>query len=347
MGEIETKAVLKQLVSFQSEINVLLDQEMERFLEPLTPEIGEILNYYYTLGGKKMRPALFLAIAKAFDSDENLAPHALALELIHTMSLYHDDVIDNAKERRGAPTVHEKWNQATAIVGGDILHAIIHGHILKAIENKSILYADRAMRFLQDLIYLVELPIGSAVIDEMRFSESKVIPELADSLKTTVGKTAPLFAFSASAGAYLSGQTSKIAEDMFEMGTNMGQAFQLLDDIGDYFENNKDIGGDLREDKKTPILILAYKKNPQLVDKYREKGESLTSLDIIQFRSIFKEEMLTVLGWANSHLEAAMSHLNLIPNNTNKQYVLALFTLLQLQIKKFNDKLNIENDNGI
>lgn len=347
MGEIETKTVLNKLVSFQTEIKVLLDQEMEKFLKPLSPEISEILNYYYTLGGKKMRPALFLAISNAFDSDENLAPHALALELIHTMSLYHDDVIDHAKERRGAPTVHEKWNQATAIVGGDILHAIIHGHILKAIQNKRIIHPDLALRFLQDLIYNVELPIGSAVIDEMRLSESKKIPDLSDSLKTTVGKTAPLFAFSASAGAYIAGQSAKIAEDMFEMGTNMGQAFQLLDDIGDFFENNKDIGGDLREDKKTPILILAHMTNPELVDNYRNKGDKLSSQDIIQFRSIFKNEFFTVLEWINSHLKTAKNHLNLIPDNSSKDYIIALFKLLELKILEFTNKLNSDKENGI
>jgi geranylgeranyl pyrophosphate synthase len=340
VSEIETKAILRQLVSFQSEINVLLNEEMEKFLNPLNPSIREILNYYYKLGGKKMRPALFLATAKAFETNENLAPHALALELIHTMSLYHDDVIDHARERRGAPTAHEKWNQATAIVGGDILHALIHGYILKSINSKTILYPDLALKFLQDLIYEVELPIGSAVIDEMWFAEAPTVPELTDAFKTSVGKTAPLFAFSASAGAYIAGQPVEIAEKMFDMGQHMGQAFQLLDDMGDFFESDKDIGGDLREDKKTPLLILAYQTNPKLVDEFRQKGYRLTKDDIVLFRQTFKDEMMKVLEWADSHLDSAKNHLELIPENSSKNIIIALFTLLEIKIKEFDAKIN-------
>ncbi|MFV2015796.1 MAG: polyprenyl synthetase family protein, partial [Candidatus Heimdallarchaeota archaeon] len=222
-----------------------------------------------------------------------------------------------------------------------------YNNVLKAIEKKRIIHSDLALRFLQDMIYNVELLIGSAVINEMRYSETKKIPNLTDSLKTTVGKTAPLFAFSASAGAYIAGQSAEIVEDMFKMGTNIGQAFQLLDDTSDFFENNKDIGGDLREDKKTPILILAHEKNPQLVDNYRSKGEKLTKQDIIKFRTTFTDEILTVLSWANSHLEAAAGNLRLIPDNINKGYIVALFTLLELKIKEFTDKLTVDRDNGI
>ncbi len=347
MDEIETKAVLQKLVSFQSQINELLDNEMKNFLAPLNDPIKEILKYYYDLGGKKMRPALFLAIAQAFESDENLAPHALALELIHTMSLYHDDVIDHSKERRGAPTVHEKWNTATAIVGGDILHALIHGHILRSIENKNITYPDLALKFMQDLIYNVEVPIGSAVIDEMRMSESGEMPSLSDAMKATVGKTAPLFAFSASAGSYIAGQTKQISDDMFNMGMHMGQAFQLLDDLNDYFESDKDVGGDLREDKKTPLLILAYEKNPQLIDDYRKRNQELSKKDIEDFKVIFKDEMITVLNWSTEHIHSAKEYLTQIPENSAKEYVLALYNLMKLKIKEITESLNKIEDNGL
>ncbi|OLS20129.1 MAG: (2E,6E)-farnesyl diphosphate synthase [Candidatus Heimdallarchaeota archaeon LC_2] len=347
MDEIETKTILQKLVSFQSQINELLDHEMKKFLAPLNESIREILKYYYDLGGKKMRPALFLAVAQAFESQENLAPHALALELIHTMSLYHDDVIDHAKERRGAPTVHEKWNTATAIVGGDILHTLIHGHILRSIENKHIKYPDLALKFMQDLIYNVEIPIGSAVIDEMRLSESNEIPTLSEAMKATVGKTAPLFAFSASAGAYISGQSKQISEDMFDMGMHLGQAFQLLDDLNDYFKSDKDIGGDLREDKKTPFLILAYEKNPQLVQSYRERRDNLSDQDIKEFRESFKDEMKTVLDWSEKHINSAKQFMAQIPNNTTKEYILALFKLMKLKVKEITETLDKIKDNGL
>jgi geranylgeranyl pyrophosphate synthase len=327
---------MKELISLQSRIKEMLDEEMELFLEPAPESLREILNYYYSQGGKRLRPALLLAVARAFNSDENLVPHALTIELIHTFSLYHDDVIDGAKERRGAPTVHEKWNKATAIVGGDIFHAVIHGHLLSAIQNNRIKKPDSTIKFLTDLIQIVEVKVGNAVIEEMRLSESPQFPSLEASIAITAGKTAPLFAFCASAGAFLADQENVIVESMYEMGWKVGYAFQLLDDLTDYFKSDKDIGGDLREDKKTPLFVLAHQRKPSAVDHYRKKGDSLNSSDIIEFRNEFRDELLEILNWANKEISDARQYLHHIPDNTGKELILTLFNLLETKSSEFN-----------
>ncbi len=325
-----------------SKITEMLDEEMNIFLEPVPLFLREILSYYYSQGGKRLRPALLLAVANAFGSKENLAPFALTIELIHTMSLYHDDVIDDAKERRGVPTVHERWNAATAIVGGDIFHAVIHLHILRAIQTNRVTNKDIAMRFLVDLIQIAELKVGAAVIEEMRMAESSKIPSLEASIEVTAGKTAPLFAFCATAGAYLAEQDPEIVEDMNEMGKKIGYAFQLLDDLLDYFESDKDIGGDLREDKKTPLLVLAHHKDPKKVESYRRQKEKLTREDIIRFRSEFTEEIKQILDWALKEIKESRQLLVKIPENEGKILINALFTLLENKTTEFSNQ--IENN---
>lgn len=337
---IEVEILMNQLISLQTHTQKLLDKEMELFLKPLSNGIRDILSYYYTLGGKKLRPTLFLAVAQAFNAQENLAPHALALELIHTMSLYHDDVIDGAKERRGAPTVHEKWDNATAIVGGDIFHSLIHGHLLEAVNKNRVKNQTLTLKFLRDLIYHVELPIGITVIDEMNLSNSSEIPTIDQAIEIVVGKTAPLFAFSAAAGASIAGQTEKIAEDMFEMGRQLGYAFQLLDDIGDFFVSDKDIGSDLREDKKTPLFVLANQSNPGLLDHYRKKRKNLTEDDIISFRREFKDQFLEILQWVDKALNLAREYIVEIPNNQGKDFIKAIFSLLELKLQEFIQQIS-------
>jgi geranylgeranyl pyrophosphate synthase len=339
---VNNKGVTDLLISMQTQINEMIDDEMAIFLEPIPESIKELLSYYYSQGGKRLRPALLLATAQAFDSDENLAPYALIIELIHTMSLYHDDVIDGAKERRGAPTVHIKWDKPTAIVGGDIFHALIHNHLLTAIQQKRIKKTEVAIKFLVDLIQTVEVKIGTAVLQEMAFSQSQSIPELSDVVEVTAGKTAPLFAFCAAAGAYLSEKDSLIVEDMYEMGWKIGYAFQLLDDVADFFKSDKDSGGDLREDKKTPLLVLANSKNSERVRWYQSNRMNLTSKDISQFIFEFREEFHEVLNWVKKEIHASKAYLTHIPENRHKELILGLYILLESKVSEVSNALNAD-----
>lgn len=313
---------------------------MNYFLQKIEKEeIRELLSYYFELGGKRMRPTLFYVISKAFDSKENLGPFSLVLELIHTMSLYHDDVLDNAEERRGAPTVHKKWDFATAIVGGDIFHGVIHNYILQAINEGRIENDTLALKFLSELIMKVELVIGSAVITEMRLTNDRELPNLDEAIQFTRDKTAPLFAFSASAAAYLAGQNEIICEQMYEMGMKMGYAFQLLDDISDYFNSNKGFGNDLREDRKTALLILCNQADSNKLSTYREQGKSLSKEQIYEFREDFKTQFLKIVDWATTSLMDAEKLIDIIPENHYKENVSIIMQMLLMKCKEYIELL--------
>jgi len=326
------------LTNLQSKISEMLDDELDYFLDMTKEELKEIISYYYKLGGKRLRPTLFVALANAFECREDINPYSLVIELIHTMSLYHDDVIDDAYERRGAPTVHIKWDVPTAIVGGDVLHSLVHGHLLNALKQERLKNKDFVIRFLSDLTHFVELEIGNAVLLEMKYAKTNTIPTLDESMKMTASKTAPLFAFSASAAAYLSEKTINTVDAMYQMGWNLGFAFQLLDDIGDYFESDKDIGGDLREDKKTPILVMINEKYPAELRHYREI-DTLTTADIEKFKIQFKDIFLEIISIIKRKLQKASEGLEFIPSNEGKDQVQAIFKLMELKNNKFLELL--------
>lgn len=301
--------------------------------------IKDILSYYFDLGGKRMRPTLFYAVSKCFGSQENLSPFSLVLELIHTMSLYHDDVIDHAEERRGAPTVHMKWDIATAIVGGDIFHGLIHKYLIDAIREKKIKDADLALKFLSDLITDVELTIGTAVLKEMQMAKEKEIPDLDTAIKVASEKTAPLFAFSAAAAASLAHVNEEISSKMYRMGLEFGYAFQLLDDLGDFFPSDKGFGNDLKEDRKTPLLVLCNNANPEKLLQYRMLNTNLSEEDISMFKVDFKAQFIEITSWISESIASTKEYMKILPNNEFKENVQAILQMLELKNNHFFDSL--------
>ena len=140
---------MSYLQLLQEKYEPILEAEIKKMFEPIEEPMKSILLYYHRLGGKRIRPALCMISSEMVGGTaEQAAPVAAICELIHTFSLFHDDVIDNADTRRGAETVHKKWDVATAIVAGDILHAVIHGHIAQSAAEGRI-PNDQALKILQ------------------------------------------------------------------------------------------------------------------------------------------------------------------------------------------------------
>ncbi len=310
---------------------------MDIFLSQVVkPDLREILSYYYNLGGKRLRPAIFYAFSIAFDSKENLAPFLLALELIHTMSLYHDDVIDKSTKRRGSLSAHKKWDTSVAIIGGDILHGLIHSHIINAIQSDRLKNPDRALKFLNDLITDVEVNIGYAVLKEMEYARASQIPSLENSQYVSKMKTAPLFAFSASAAAYLAGKSEIVSKNLYDMGMEFGFAFQLIDDISDFFPSNKGMGNDLRDGKKTPLISLINSKYPLKLKKYLNNSKP----DITGFMCEFYDCFMEVFEWIEKILTNISDKLTTIINKDNDKYILSIFNLINKKYILYRNLIN-------
>ena len=215
------------------------------------------LRYMIELGGKRIRPRLCLTVYSLYRdrfTEEVLEP-AAALEIFHSFTLIHDDIMDNADIRRGQPTVHVKWDDNTAILSGDVMSIESYRRIAKA-----------PSKVLPDVLSLFS-KTAAEVCEGQQYDmefESKDIVPMDDYIKMIGLKTAVLIACSAKMGAILAGQCKEVCELYYGFGYNLGLAFQISDDYLDTFGNpavfGKAIGGDILNNKKTWLLIRALEK---------------------------------------------------------------------------------------
>ena len=230
----------------------------------------EVLHYVGARRGKQLRPLLVLLAAQICNpvTDKTLRS-AVALELLHTASLVHDDVVDSSDTRRGAAAVHVKWTNKVAVLIGDYMLAKVIG-LIAEVRNIRILEIVSALGKSLSSGEMVQLHVGQSMwIDETRYFQ--VIEQ----------KTAQLFQACSEAGAESAGCTSRQRTALREYGRLLGLCFQIKDDIFDYSdleELGKPTMSDLRDGKVTLPLIEALRRAPQdEAEEIKVKGERLAA----------------------------------------------------------------------
>lgn len=232
-----------------AQINKRISQ-LQYGLEP--DELYEPIRYIMSLGGKRMRPLLVLLGYELFkDGPEAVLDQAIAVEVFHNFTLLHDDIMDEAPLRRGRPTVHEKWNDNTAILSGDVMLVRAYGLLLDAPGDlKSILKSFN--------------DCAAGVCEGQQFDMNfESLPTVAEEtyLNMIRLKTAVLLGFSLKLGAMLAGATAGQAEVVYDFGVAIGIGFQLKDDLLDVYADQekfgKQVGGDIISNKKTFLLLKA------------------------------------------------------------------------------------------
>ncbi|WP_182418946.1 polyprenyl synthetase family protein [Bartonella sp. HY038] len=213
--------------------------------------IPEVANHLISSGGKRLRPMITLASARMFGYEGNHhVALATAVEFMHTATLLHDDVVDESDLRRGKSTARMIWgNQASVLVGDFLL-----GQAFKMMVDVGSLPA------------LDVLAQAAAVIAEgevMQLAAAKHIGTTENEYLAVINaKTAALFSAAAEVGPIIAGQDDNCRRVLASYGTNLGLAFQLIDDALDYGGNSKDlgknVGDDFREGKITLPVILSY-----------------------------------------------------------------------------------------
>ena len=190
-----------------------------------------------------------------------LMPAALAVELIHSFTLIHDDIMDQDEERRGVPTVHTLWDEPTAILAGDVLYAQAFEFLCRAPAT------DNARVRAVSLLARTCAEICDGQHRDMAFENQAEVSEV-EYLEMVRKKTGSLYAASASIGAILAGAKPVQADALYQFGLTTGIAFQIQDDLIDLTVpssvSGKDRGSDLREGKKTLIAIRATEKGISL-----------------------------------------------------------------------------------
>ena len=224
---------------------------------PRQPEqLYEPIAYTMSMGGKRLRPVLTLMACEAFGGDIHsaLLP-AVGLELFHNFTLLHDDVMDRADMRRGMPTVHRRWNDNVAILSGDAMLTMASQFVART--------AAEHLPAVMELFNRTAMEIYEGQQWDMDF-EGRDDVGVSEYIEMIRLKTSVLLGCACRVGALIAGAAQSDADAIYEMGMNMGLAFQLQDDAldvwGDPATFGKEIGGDIMNNKKTFLLINAIKR---------------------------------------------------------------------------------------
>lgn len=243
----------------------------------------EPIAYELSLGGKRVRPVLMLMAYNLYKEDvDTILSQAVGLETYHNHTLLHDDVMDQADMRRGKPTVHNVWNENTAILSGDAMLILAYR-----------LMADCGKEKLADVLHTfteTTMEICEGQQWDMEF-ETRMDVKVEEYIEMIRLKTSVLLAAALKIGACLAGAPAEDAQKLYEFGVKVGLAFQLQDDWLDVYGDpkvfGKNIGGDILCNKKTFMLITALEQadarqreelEKWLAEKHCEPAEKIAAV---------------------------------------------------------------------
>ena len=247
------------------------------------------LRYMIQIGGKRVRPGLCLRCYSFFSDtmDDSILSPAAAIEVFHSFTLMHDDIMDRSPLRRGVPTVWKKWNEDTAIPSGDVMLIDAYKLIAKAPQR----VLGSVMRLFSDTS--AQVCEGQQL--DMDFESQRRVSM--EEYETMIGlKTAVLIACAAKMGAIIGGAGAQQSEAIYRYGYNLGMAFQVADDYLDAFGDEKvfgkPIGGDILNRKKSWLTIRSLQKSSdpeRFMDEFEKEAgtEEQKNEKIRQFKSIY------------------------------------------------------------
>ncbi|MCU0519853.1 MAG: polyprenyl synthetase family protein [Anaerolineae bacterium] len=264
-------------------------------------------------GGKRLRPAFLLLVARLFAADEERALlAAAAVEMLHTATLIHDDIIDNAAVRRGIMTVNARWPATAAVLAGDIVFA--QAAKLIAQTREPVIVERFAVAL--EVICLGELG--------QMFGSAGTIPTLQAYLDRIFAKTASLFALCAEIGPLLAQYPDEVVAEARRFGRLLGEAFQITDDVldlrGDSNETGKPVGVDLRQGLATLPVLLYRAGYP---DDHRIEAILTRSADEHTIESFIQDLRCSAavdqaMGYADARAEEALSLLRKHPDTPHR-----------------------------
>lgn len=278
-------------------VNVLI---RERMSSKHAPRIPEVTAHLVEAGGKRLRPMLTLAAAKACGYEGPYHIHlASTVEFIHTATLLHDDVVDESTQRRGRPTANLLWDNKSSVLVGDYLFARAF-QLMTDADNM------RVLRILSN---------ASATIAEGEVLQLTAAQDLKTDeeiyLQVVRGKTAALFSAATEVGGVLADADETMVKALFDYGDALGISFQIVDDLLDYWgsdQTGKNVGDDFRERKLTLPLIKAVAKADaeertfwtRTIEKGKqEDGDLEHAIALLNKHGALEETRTVALGWAD------------------------------------------------
>ena len=295
------------------------------------PMIPELASHLIAAGGKRMRPMLTLAGARAATgstaaADSRALLLAAAVEFIHNATLLHDDVIDESDKRRGRDTANALWGNEASVLVGDFLFA-------RSFE---------LMVETDDIAVLGMLSSASARITEGEVKQMTMAgrPDspMQDYLDVITGKTAILFAAAAASGAKVMGGSEALIQGLHRYGLSLGMAFQIVDDALDYRSDlasmGKNAGDDFNDGKITMPVILAWQDGDEAERAFWQRTIGMGAIQEGDFDEavdyLTKHQAIErALAEAKSYAEQAIAALDVVPEEALREALAdaALYTV--------------------
>ena len=268
--------------AYLEEKRKFFDNVIETMIEPLKEHsvLYAAMSYSLLSGGKRIRPILMYSTFKSLnDSDEAILPFAVAIEMIHTYSLIHDDlpIMDNSNLRRGKPTCHKVYGEDMALLAGDALISLAF-EIISNPSNQKNFSPDKILSVVYDFGVLTGIKglVGGQVMDIVTSGAESVDKETI--LYIERKKTASLITLAVRSGGILGGADNKEVEALTNFGTNLGISYQIIDDILDATSTEEVLGKDTGQDKKnlkaTFVALYGVERAKEIAHEFVEKAIS-------------------------------------------------------------------------
>jgi len=284
VNSLTTKEVFDLVRADLQKVEEDFCQQSISSVQPIT-EIGQ---YLQGSGGKRLRPALLLLSSKLCGFEGRAAIRlGTVVELIHTATLVHDDVIDQAETRRGRPSTNSRWGNHLSVLAGDWLY----------MQAFNIALGERNFKILDLLIALTQAMVEGELL-QLTWQRRADVPEDVY-FELTYRKTAYLFSVCLRLGAVLGGSSEEVESQLGIYGHNLGLSFQLIDDVLDFTSSEKILGkptgNDLREGKVTlPLIYLLQRCTASEAQKVR------SALEEGGFNSLRFSEILDLIDRYNT-----------------------------------------------
>lgn len=290
----------------------LLISNLTSLVEAQHPILGAAAEHLFSAGGKRIRPAIVLLVSRATMKGEDLTPRHRRLaeitEMIHTASLVHDDVVDEAELRRQVPTVNNLFGNRIAVLAGDFLFAQSSWYLANLDNLEVVKLLSEVIRDFAE----GEIQQGLSCFDTTLTMEKY--------LQKSYYKTASLMANSAKAAVVLSEGSKEVAQQIYSYGCNLGLAFQIVDDILDFTSPTEVLGkpaaSDLASGNLTAPVLFAMEEKPYLQvlieREFSEEGDLEEALELVnKSNGIDKARNL-----ANHHSDLALQNLDCLSTST-------------------------------
>lgn len=324
MSKIQVNAAMRDTVPRLSEALDRVEVRLAELLGSREPLLSEISSYLVNSGGKRVRPAVTILIYRACGGEEldDIVDVATALELIHSATLLHDDIIDDSDTRRGKPSALKKYGLAHTLVTGDFVFSRAF-QLCARFEEKLINWAAEAC------ILLTE-----GEVMQSRFRKNPAVT-LEDYLEIIHRKTASIFCQGARTAAYLAGASNDLVEAMADCGYHVGMTFQIVDDLldveGKQNKIGKPVGIDLREGNPSLPIVLSLGRSPEVRRVF--EMESPSDTDVASALRAIRESGVAaeVRQLGEQYRSRARACLEQLPPSEEREHLLGLVDQLTIR----------------